>query len=226
MQILRPHFTAANVLEQYHTDNYESTEAWPYAMTLLAISMTNVGNPRMVSFAIKAVRSQDPLVQESILSTYEMPFNVREAIEADSFEDVEPLPIKTFNGELGLTADVSREMRVRMVEQEIDRRVLKGVTISVTDAGDIPIQGRLKDQINIIALSDTAKELIEAGYVDMQLSFKDADSVRHRLTPAQILELARKGKAAAAAIIDAGHTMLELEEIPENFTDDSHWPAQ
>jgi hypothetical protein len=87
------------------------------------------------------------------------------------------------------------------------------------------LRGGSGDQINLIALSDTAKELIEAGHGSMLLAFRDGDDVVHQLTPAQVLEMSRKGKAAASAIYSASWALKDAAVIPLDFSDDKHWPS-
>lgn len=114
------------------------------------------------------------------------------------------------------------------VNAERDRRLEAGVTVNVTGYGDIPIQGRAVDQINTLALADTARDLIAAGVTDAIIPFRDADNVLHTLTPAQVKELTDKGKSAASAIYQVAWAMKDgtgdfTDGIPLNFTADEYW---
>lgn len=115
------------------------------------------------------------------------------------------------------------------INDERDRRINAGVTVSVTGYGDIPVQGREEDRINTLALKDTARDLIAAGITDPIVPFRDADNVLHLLTPAQTAELADKGKTAAAAIYQVAWAMKDGTApfeagIPDDITDDQWWP--
>lgn len=110
------------------------------------------------------------------------------------------------------------------VTAERDRRLTEGTTVTVTGYGDIPLQGRSNDQINLIALSDTARDLIAAGVDSAVIPFRDALNAMHMLTPAQTKEMADKGKAAASAFYAAAWTLKDNTPIPSDFTDDKWWP--
>lgn len=112
------------------------------------------------------------------------------------------------------------------VNAERERRLSAGVTISVTDYGDIPLQGRPADQINLLALKDTARDLDAAGVTAAVIPFRDADNTTHMLTPDQMMELADKGKTAASAIYQASWTIKARNDLATiDITDDQYWSA-
>ncbi|TYB83978.1 DUF4376 domain-containing protein [Oceaniovalibus sp. ACAM 378] len=117
-----------------------------------------------------------------------------------------------------------QEKRRAGVNGERDRRLADGATVTIAGYGDVPVQGRTGDQINLIAVADTARELIAAGYTTVAIPFRDGDNVVHGLTPSQVLEMARKGKEAAAAIYSASWALKDAEAVPAEFADDIHWP--
>ena len=118
-----------------------------------------------------------------------------------------------------------QQSRSEAVTVERDRRLAAGAVVAVTGYGDIPVQGRIHDQINLIALGDTARDLIEASISGAIIPFRDGDNVMHILTPQQVAELTRKGKAAASAIYAAAWAIKDIAEIPADFADDANWPA-
>ncbi len=225
MQNLRPHHAAAAVLERHHTETFEAPGVWPYELTLLAISMTHTTDARMANLATLAIRSQDAVTRAAILDTYAMPYPIRAAVEAAEFVPVAPQPIKTFDGELGLTAGVERHIMEQKVNQERDRRIEAGAVVTIEGYGDLPLQGRAVDQMNLMALAATAKDMADAGVTAAVIPFRDAANAMHSLTPAQFLDLSRQGKEAAAAIYAASWALKDGAEIPADFADDAHWPA-
>jgi hypothetical protein len=113
--------------------------------------------------------------------------------------------------------------RAAAVNVERDRRLYEGTTVAVTGYGDVQLQGRPADQTNLIALEVTAMQLVAAG-LDVPMDFRDAVNTMHLLTPAQMLELAQKGKQAAGAFYHAAWALKDSPPIPADFADDQHWP--
>ncbi len=111
------------------------------------------------------------------------------------------------------------------VNAKRDRRLAAGAMISLAGYGDIPLQGRAGDQINLIALGDTAHDLIAAGVTAAVIRFRNAQIVMHTLTPAQLLEAARRGKEIAAAIYATSWAMKDGGDIPEDYAADTNWPC-
>lgn len=128
-----------------------------------------------------------------------------------------------------VTADAkaaNRQAELRAaVTAERDRRIHAGAVVSVTGYGDIPLQGRPADQINLIALSDTARNLVATGVTSPVIPFRDATNATHMLTPAQMVELASKGKHTASMLYAAAWALKDGGAIPEDYADDAHWPA-
>ena len=112
------------------------------------------------------------------------------------------------------------------VNAERERRLIAGVTVNVSGYGDIPFQGRPADQINLLALKDTARDLDAAGITAAVIPFRDADNVTHTLTPAQMIELANEGKTAASAIYQASWAIKARNDLATiDITDDQYWSA-
>lgn len=110
------------------------------------------------------------------------------------------------------------------VNDERDRRLAIGATVEVEGYGPVPVQGRQADQTNLLALKDTARDLEEAGVTDAVIEFRDGANVLHLLTPAQMKDLANKGKAAASEIYSASWALKDNPPIPADYAADAYWP--
>jgi hypothetical protein len=110
------------------------------------------------------------------------------------------------------------------INSERTRRLLMGATVSVTNVGDIPLQGRSEDQINMLGLKDTARDLILAGIDEPVIPFRDAANVVHMLTAMQMIEAIDKGKQYVTQVYQAAWALKELDPIPADFDDDKYWP--
>jgi len=128
------------------------------------------------------------------------------------------------NGAIEINPTEKKKILRGKVNEERARRLEAGTVISVTGYGDIPVQGRDQDQITILALESTAKDLKAAGVTSAVLPFRDRDNSDHLLTPDQTLELMSKAKQYAQAIYQASWTLKDMQEIPEDYTDDKWWP--
>lgn len=115
------------------------------------------------------------------------------------------------------------------VNAERDRRIAEGHTFSVTGYGDIPIQGRLQDQINFQARLLAAQAAKAQGVNDPVLIIRDAANVNHMLTPDQVIELVNDGVAWIEATMKVSWDMKDSvapfeDGIPADFADDIYWP--
>jgi len=110
------------------------------------------------------------------------------------------------------------------VNQERSRRLREGKAISVTGYGDIPVQGRDQDQITILALEASAKDMKASGVTSAVFPFRDRDNGNHMLTPDQVIELMSKAKQFAQQIYVASWALKDMAEIPEDYTDNRWWP--
>jgi hypothetical protein len=110
------------------------------------------------------------------------------------------------------------------VNAERERRIAAGATVTVTGAGDIPVQGRDVDVRNLQGLGLGALARVSTGDTTTITTFRDADNVDHSLTPPQVLELVQQASAVAEAIIQASWTIKALDPIPADYDDDARWP--
>ena len=110
------------------------------------------------------------------------------------------------------------------VTAERDRRLNAGVVVTVTGYGNIAVQGRPTDQINLIALGDTARDLQAGGVTAAVIPFRDGNNATHNLTAVQMIEVVRKGKMSASGLYAAAWVLKDATTIPADFADDRHWP--
>jgi hypothetical protein len=111
------------------------------------------------------------------------------------------------------------------INAERERRIASGATVTVTGAGDIPVQGRDVDVRNLQGLGLAALARVSAGDTVTITTFRDADNVDHELTPPQVLELVQKASAVAEAIIAASWAIKAMDPMPADVSDDGLWPA-
>jgi hypothetical protein len=122
------------------------------------------------------------------------------------------------------TTDAADALRAA-VNTERERRIAAGATVTVTGAGDIPVQGRDVDVRNLQGLGLGALARVSAGDMTTITTFRDADNIDHNLTPPQVLELVQQASAVAEAIIQATWTIKALDPIPADYADDARWPT-
>jgi hypothetical protein len=142
-----------------------------------------------------------------------------ENTEQDAIDAAYPSPLT----QVEIDAETQSHRR-SAVTAERDRRLNAGTIVTVTGYGDIPVQGRATDQINLIALGDTARDLKAAGVTGAVIPFRDGDDVIHQLTPDQMAEAVQKGKQAASAIYAAAWALKDAATVPADFASDSYWP--
>ncbi|WP_242221717.1 hypothetical protein [Shinella zoogloeoides] len=111
------------------------------------------------------------------------------------------------------------------VDEEHDRRALVGKTFTVTGYGDVALEGSLLTQTVLLALKDTARDLVDAGVTDPVLMLTDRDNVDHYMTPPQVVELVNAGKQYMQELHVAKRALKEMEPVPADFADDGYWPA-
>lgn len=115
------------------------------------------------------------------------------------------------------------------VNIERDRRIEAGATFLVAGYGSIPLQGRLKDQINLQSRLIAAQGAKASGITDPILVLRDAADVNHMLTPDQMIELVTKGVDWIEATMQISWNMKDgvapfEAGIPPDYPDDAYWP--
>ena len=159
---------------------------------------------------------------------YEMRQAVREAIEAGTAQEIEPLEVQTFGGVLGLTEEMSESIVRRRINQERDRRIFAGfefegkgfdydavsksrITGAATLAGFAQVNGAVVDDLTWHGGSEPFTWIAQ----DNSLVTMDAQTCF------------AFGEAAANHESDHIFAALALKnsEVPvEDFADDTHWP--
>lgn len=115
------------------------------------------------------------------------------------------------------------------INAERDRRIEAGATFAVSGYGTIPLQGRLKDQINLQSRLIAAQAAKAAGVTDPVLVLRDAADVNHMLTPDQTIELVSKGVAWIEDTMQVSWDMKDgappfADGAPYDYADDGYWP--
>lgn len=109
------------------------------------------------------------------------------------------------------------------VNTERERRIAAGATVTVTGAGDIPVQGRDVDVRNLQGLGLAALARVSAGDTATITVFRDAGNVDHSLTPPQVLELVQRAAGVVEAIIQASWVIKAMDPLPDDVTVDELW---
>ncbi|UWQ16162.1 DUF4376 domain-containing protein [Jannaschia sp. M317] len=110
------------------------------------------------------------------------------------------------------------------VNAERDRRIAAGQTVFVPGLGPVPMQGRIGDMQNLLALFNAANLRKARGDTSAGIVFRDAENVVHRLTPDQMIALYVMGATWVEAVYGASWRMKDGGDVPADFTDDRHWP--
>jgi hypothetical protein len=122
-----------------------------------------------------------------------------------------------------ITADeieAARQDNLRAaVTAEAQRRIVEGVTIN-----GLPIRGTPADLVNLLALADTARDMVGGGKSTPLIPFRDADNVVHTLTPQEMLDLANAAKQYVSEIYAASWALKDAETVPEDYADGKYWP--
>jgi hypothetical protein len=106
-----------------------------------------------------------------------------------------------------------------LVNRERQRRIEVG-----KDFGGVWVTGSDRDQVNLLALKDTAKDLQAAGIDAAVIPFRDGNNIEHILTAAEIIDLANAGKMYVSAIYQASWALKAMDPFPVDYTDDAYWP--
>ena len=110
------------------------------------------------------------------------------------------------------------------VNTEHDRRASAGNVFAVTGYGNVALEGSSGTQMVLLALKDTARDMVSAGYSTPVLMFTDRDNLDHYLTPEQVIELVDAGKVYMQALHAAKRALKAMDPIPADYADDQWWP--
>ncbi|WP_439604454.1 DUF4376 domain-containing protein [Shinella sp.] len=126
-------------------------------------------------------------------------------------------------------ADASRPTGEE-INSERDRRIAFGRTFTVTGYGDVPLQGRIQDQVNLQSRLIAAQSAKALGVTDPVLVIRDAANVNHMLTPDQVIELVSAGTAWIEATMQVSWDMKDgvapfEDGAPYDYaTNEAYWP--
>ena len=111
-----------------------------------------------------------------------------------------------------------------LVNAERLRRIEAGNAFTVAGVTDpIPLQGRPFDQTVYLALLTRASGYKGAGVTTPILTIRDEADTTHMLTPDQMISLVSQAMGWFESVMAASWTMKD-NGIPDDFTDDKHWP--
>jgi hypothetical protein len=116
------------------------------------------------------------------------------------------------------TAEARRSLEIA-VNNERERRIVAGTIID-----GMLVTGRDVDQINLLALKDTARDLKAAGINGMIIPFRDGNNVDRLLTADQMIALANAGKTYVSTVYAASWALKAMTPIPNDLTEDVYWP--
>lgn len=229
MKNLSPFTFGAKVVETYFTENFESTTPWSYGVTLLALSLANNSDERMVNLATVALKSQDVVTRTAVLEEYAVPFSVRQLIEDEAFAPVEPRGVETFEGDLSLDAEVSREILKHKVDAERDRRIDGEFTFN-----DVVYQSRPEDRENLSGAATSALAAMVNGAQpgdlrwhgeDTDFEWIAADNSTVPMDAQTMFTLGQTALSHKSSHIFAARALKNADPIPEDYADDKHWPG-
>lgn len=124
----------------------------------------------------------------------------------------------------GPTPEEAAAAHEAAVLAERNRRIDLGTSITVTGIGSIPVSGRPQVQADLTSLVTAAQIAQASGNAAATFPFRDEARVNHTLTSAQVIELYMAGVAWLGAVRQAAWTLIDADPIPEDITDDLHWP--
>lgn len=115
------------------------------------------------------------------------------------------------------------------INTERDRRIAIGKTFTVTGYGEVALQGRIQDQVNLQARLIAAQAAKVLGVTGSLLVIRDANNVNHMLTPDQVIELVGDGSAWIEATMQVSWNMKDgvgsfVDGAPYDFGNDGYWP--
>ena len=117
------------------------------------------------------------------------------------------------------------------INTERERRLAEGSSFTVEGVvNPIPLQGRPFDQTVYLALLTRASGLKSAGVITPALTLRDGTDTTHELTPDQMISLISQSMTWFESVMAASWAMKDGTApfeagIPDNFTDDVHWPV-
>jgi len=109
------------------------------------------------------------------------------------------------------------------VNSERDRRLMVGKSFTPT-GHSTPVKVNILDGPNLTGLASIAIVQSGAGNGSTAVVWRDNENVNHTLTYDQVIELHGLAGQYTSSVYAAAWTLKDAETLPENFTDDIHWP--
>lgn len=115
------------------------------------------------------------------------------------------------------------------VDAESNRRIVEGTSFTILGNDPVRITGRPEDRMVLTAQHTRALSYIADGKPEKIMVFRCADNHVHNLTAMQMKTLAEDGFKWVEDTYQVRWNMKDLtngfsEGIPEDYTDDKHWP--
>lgn len=110
------------------------------------------------------------------------------------------------------------------INAERERRILVGAKVNIAGVGLVQLQGRPEDQINLLALKDTARDLKAAGVTAPIIPFRDGENIIRMFTADQMIEATDKGKMHVSAVYQAAWNLKAMDPVPADYASDTYWP--
>lgn len=108
------------------------------------------------------------------------------------------------------------------VNTERDRRLLAGVTVTVSGAA-IPVQADPLSLTLVTGLGSGATAQIAAGNGSATMVFRDAANTDHTMAWTEVQTLALGTLSAVSKIYEKSWALKAMRPIPADYTADSYW---
>lgn len=126
----------------------------------------------------------------------------------------------------GFVAPVPDPVTNDQVNSERDRRILEGLTVTLSNGTSVPIRGDETTKSNLQGLAVAAQIRIAEGNGSELTAFRDRDNVMHDLTQAQLLELWSESMDFVSSVFGASWALKDdFDPIPPDYQDDTYWPS-
>lgn len=109
------------------------------------------------------------------------------------------------------------------VNHERTRRIARPVSISLTTGKKFSVDMSGESRHNIADMAHMAREKIIAADVS-KMTFRDASNVNQSLTAVEIVEMAVQVFGIVDAIYKASWALKDTDPIPDDYSNDKHWP--
>ena len=128
-----------------------------------------------------------------------------------------------------VTGDPIARSTARLLSQddlhvEVNRERVRRTEIGKVIDG-IYVTGRDEDIRNLTNLALGAQFRLAVGDNATETVFRDGNNVDHPLIPTQVIALWQQSATYVSALYAASWEIKALDPIPQDITDDAHWPS-